>query len=137
MGAAVVDVGAIMSVQRVPEDQDAVTGQLERDGAFDGFLGAVAGLADAEDGLDLEEGDLDRPTGRVAGDDLLWCRVRLGGDQCDAVTLGGLGFLAGLTDQDDPDGVGAPCALPQAGRLGDRDGAGGAVAGHRDGLPPC
>jgi hypothetical protein len=48
-----------VAAQGVLDDEDAVTDQSERDGAPHGLGGAVAGLADAEDVLDVEEGDLD------------------------------------------------------------------------------
>lgn len=42
----------------VPPDDQGVGGQAERDGAFDGAGGAVAGLADAGDLAHLGEHDL-------------------------------------------------------------------------------
>ncbi len=36
-----------VAVQRVPGDRDRLRGESERDGALDGFLDPVAGVADA------------------------------------------------------------------------------------------
>ena len=54
-----------VAVPGVPQDDQGVGGQAERDGAFDGAGGAVAGLADAEDLAHLAEDDLDGPAGGV------------------------------------------------------------------------
>jgi hypothetical protein len=53
-----------------------VAEQSEWDGPLHGFRGAVVGLSGTEDVLDVEEGDLDGPSCRVAGDDLLRVAVR-------------------------------------------------------------
>jgi hypothetical protein len=109
----------------------------EWDGPLHGFRDAVACFPDTEDVLDIEERDLDGPAGRVAGDDLRRCGGEVGGDQCDVVSVGGAGFggSSGVGDEDDRYGVGAPRAEPQAHSFGDLHGAGGAVAGYRDGFP--
>ncbi|MGH4013815.1 MAG: hypothetical protein ACRDSL_07755 [Pseudonocardiaceae bacterium] len=83
-----------------------MTEQAERDGPLDGLGDAVAGLADAEDVLDVEARDLDRPAGRVAGDDRFGCRVQVSGDQREAVARGGGGAVAGERDGLSPGGGG-------------------------------
>jgi len=55
------DVGGVVSVLDVPDDDDAHGEQSEGDGPFDGFLESVAGLADAEDVLRLQVEHLDAP----------------------------------------------------------------------------
>ena len=50
--------------------------ELERDGSLDGFLGAVAGLADAGQLLAFFVGDLGRPALGVAFDQLRSARLR-------------------------------------------------------------
>ena len=116
-GSAVCGVGGGVAVQGVPEDQQGVAEQPEHDGAFDGFLGAVAGLADAEDVLDVEEQGVDGPSGGVAGDDLLRGGGEVGGDQRDVVAAGRGGGASGVVEQDDADGVGAPGAPTTGGRV--------------------
>jgi hypothetical protein len=120
---AVGGVGAGLAVQCVPDDEQAMAEQSEGDGAFDGFGDAVAGLAYAEDVLDVEEGDFDAPAGGVAGDDLLgWCG-EVGGDQREVIAAA----PAGVAQENDADGVGAPGAVPQADAFADRHCGGGAV----------
>ena len=74
-------VGAGVAVEVVPDDEQAVAEQPESNGARHGLGHPVAGLPDAEDVFHVEEGDLDAPPGRVAGDDLLRCGGEVGGDQ--------------------------------------------------------
>jgi hypothetical protein len=60
-GAVLVDVGGVVSVQGVPGDREGHREELEGDGALDGFLCAVARVADAESLFAFFEADLDRP----------------------------------------------------------------------------
>ncbi|MBW6437233.1 hypothetical protein KZ829_26205 [Actinoplanes hulinensis] len=70
---------ARVAVQGVPEDDDALGVEAERDGAFDGLPGAVAGLADAGDLFGAFEGDFDTPSGGVAVDQVGGVGVWVGG----------------------------------------------------------
>jgi hypothetical protein len=56
--------------------------------ALDGFAGAVARVADAEQLLAVLEADLDRPAVAVALDDLGWGGSQVGGDQRQLVAAG-------------------------------------------------
>lgn len=58
-----------MSVKVVPGDDDALDVESERDGAFDGLRGAVAGLACAGGLFGVGDGDLDGPARGVSLDD--------------------------------------------------------------------
>jgi hypothetical protein len=55
------DVVGVVSVRRVPDDREVHREELERDGAPDGFGGAVARVADSEDLFAFFVGDLGRP----------------------------------------------------------------------------
>lgn len=129
--------GCVVSVERVPEQQDAVAEQSEWDGALDGLGHTVAGLSDTEDVLDVEKGDFDAPSGRVASNDDLGWRREVGGDQRDAVTPGRIDVAGVVTDEDDPHGVGAPSSLPETDPLGDLHRSRSAVTGHHGPLPGC
>jgi len=95
-GAAVCDVGGGVAVEVVPEDEQAVAEQPEGDGPLHGLGHPVAGLPDAQDVLHVEEGDLDAPPRRVAGDDLLGCGGEVGGDQREVIAAGGAGRASGV-----------------------------------------
>ena len=58
--AAQADVGGVVAEAGVPDDQQRLDQEAERDGALDGGLQPVAGLADAEDLLAGVGGDLGR-----------------------------------------------------------------------------
>jgi hypothetical protein len=60
----------VVAAERVPDDDQAVDQELERDGALDGPPGAVAGLADPEGSLALDVGRFNRPAVCVPRDDL-------------------------------------------------------------------
>jgi hypothetical protein len=118
-GAAVIDVGRVVAVAGVPDDGQGVHEQGERDGALDGVLDAVAGLAGAQDVAGVGERLLDAPPGGVPGHQGGRAGVQVGGDQSQVIAAGGA-LVAG---QDQPDGAGVPGAVPQAGDLGDVPGS--------------
>ena len=60
-------------------------------------------MSDAEDVLDVEEGDFDAPAGRIAGDDVLGGGGEVGGDQC-YVVAAGAGLACALAQEDDAGG---------------------------------
>jgi hypothetical protein len=112
--AACGDAGRAMAVPGVPDDDQGVDEQRERDGALDGAAGAVAGLAGAQDVAGVGEGLLDGPAGGVAGDQGGGAGGQVGGDQ---------GEQAGVVaaGEDDPDGLGVQAAVPQTGDVGQVD----------------
>ncbi|HEU0090433.1 MAG TPA: hypothetical protein VFQ77_22700 [Pseudonocardiaceae bacterium] len=62
-------------------------------------LVTVCGLARCRGCLDVEDGDLDAPPGRVAGDDLFGGGGEVGGDQRDVIAmLAAAGRAAGVAD---------------------------------------
>ena len=69
-GTTILDDGRAMTVLGVPDHDDALSHQSERDGPLHRTQGAVAGLTDAGVLTSVFEGDLDRPTGGVTGEDL-------------------------------------------------------------------
>src|SRR5687768_7157282 len=91
-GAVLLDVGAVIAVQRVPEDRQRHAEELEGDGALDGALAAVAGVADAGELFGFFEADLDRPAVAVALDQLGGGGVEVAGEQRELVA----GRLAGV-----------------------------------------
>ena len=111
----------------VPGDGDRLAGELERDDAFDGAGGAVAGLPGTEDLLAVFYRDLDGPSVGIAFDNLRGEGGGIGGDQGQVVP--GLGLVA---DEHDGDRAGAEDRVPQAGESGRLDGHGLAVAGDGD-----
>ena len=78
-------VGA-MTVQRVPDGDDAETDQPERHGPFHGATCPIAGLPDSHDLAGVSEGLLDSPPGPVASYQIFRRRVQIGGDRAPAVT---------------------------------------------------
>ena len=62
-GAAVIDVSRVMAVPGVPQDDQGVHEQGERDGALDGAPDPVAGLAGAQYVAGVGERLLDRYVG--------------------------------------------------------------------------
>src|SRR4029077_13231563 len=78
--AAAGEVVAVVAVQGVPDDDEAVDAELERNGALDRAPPPVAGLTDAEQLLAGGDGGLDRPAMRVAGDDGFDRAVGVGGE---------------------------------------------------------
>jgi hypothetical protein len=60
-GAAGGDAGGVVSVAGVPDDDEGVDQQGERDGALDGAAGPGAGLPGARDVAGVSEGLLNRP----------------------------------------------------------------------------
>jgi hypothetical protein len=89
---------AVVPVQGVPGDHEAVDvhaewpGPLHRDGC------AVTDLADAEGLPAVVEGDLDGPAHRVPADQIGWAAGQVGGDQDEH---GGFRFVA-VTDTEQP-----------------------------------
>jgi hypothetical protein len=63
------EVAVGVAVELVPDDRQRLAEEAERDGALDGALDAVAGLADAV-GFALLEAGLDRPAAGIASDQL-------------------------------------------------------------------
>ncbi|MDQ1250694.1 MAG: hypothetical protein QG597_5074 [Actinomycetota bacterium] len=74
-----------VAVAGVSKDHQGVGSQAEREGAFDGAGGAVAGLTDAQGLTSLGEDDLDGPAGGVPGDGLLGRAGQVGRDQREVV----------------------------------------------------
>src|SRR4030095_3422441 len=97
------DAGPVVAVPGVPDDDQGVHEQGERDGALDGAADPGAGLPGAQDVAGIIEGLLDRPPGRVPLDQGGGGGGQVGGDQ------GQRG--RGVAGQDDPDGVRVPAAL--------------------------
>lgn len=101
----------VMPADRVPDDRQRHREELEGDGPLDGFLGAVARIADAEQFFAVFEGDFDRPAVCVALDDLGGTGVKVGGDQRELVA----GGLALVFDEDHARG-GVGAAAPTGSR---------------------
>ena len=97
-----------VGVAGVPQDDDRLGHECERDAALNCFFDSVLGFADSGDVFAVVEADFDGPAGRVAGDDLGGGRGRVGGDDRDVVAFSGGGFSVAVLDQDDADRVGAP-----------------------------
>ena len=117
-------------VQLVPGDRECLAEEAEGDGPLDGFLDAVAGLADAV-GFALLEAGLDRPAGCVAGNQPRRGCLDIGGGDRDVVAVATLR----IADQQQLDGPVVERAVPQAGKLGDVLGALTSVgAGDRHGI---
>src|SRR5215475_2695323 len=124
--AVVGDVVGVVAGGGVPADGEGLAGQAERDGAFDGFGGAVVGLADAEELFGVFDADLDGPATGVAGDGLGGGGVRVGGDQREVVAAAGLG----LSQEGHGDRAWTEHGVPQAVDGGGVHGGGLAVAVH-------
>ena len=88
------DIVGVVAVDGVPGDREGHRQELEQGGAFDGELGAVAGLADAGLVFGFFETHFDRPTVGVALDELRGGGVKVGGDQRELVPEG---FVSSLT----------------------------------------
>ena len=112
-GATVVDVGRVVAVARVPQDDEGVHEQGERDGALDGKPDPVAGLPGAQHVAGISERLLNRPPAGVTGHQRARGRGGIGGDQAQIIAAGGV-LVAG---QDQPHGAGVPGAVPQAGQI--------------------
>ena len=114
-GAAVIDVSRVVAVAGVPADDQGVDQEREWDGALDGALDPVAGLAGAQDVAGISERLLDSPPAGVAGHQRAGGSAQVGGDQGQVIAAGGV-LVAG---QDQPHGAGVPGPVPQAADLGD------------------
>src|SRR2546422_12915 len=90
-GAALGWVVLFVAVQGVPDDEDAVAEQSERDGPFHGLGDAVACLPGTKDVLDIKEHHFNGPAGGVAGDDLLRCGGGISSEQRAVLPLRGGG----------------------------------------------
>jgi hypothetical protein len=99
-GAAAGDAGRVVAVAGVPDDDQGMHEQGERDGPPDGAADPGAGLAGAEDVAGISEGLLDAPPGRVPLDQGGGGGGQAGGDQ------GQRG--SGVAGQDDPARCGHP-----------------------------
>ena len=109
------ELAAVVAVAGVPADDEGVREQGERDGALDGALDPVAGLAGAQHVAGVGECLFDRPPGGVPRHQRSRGGGQVGGDQGQVIAAGS----APVADQDQPDGPGVPGPVPQAGDLGD------------------
>jgi hypothetical protein len=98
-----------VSVQGVPDGDDAETDQPERHRPFDGAAGPIAGLAHTDDLAGVGEGLLDAPPGRVTDHQIFRGRVQIGGDQREPITAVVAASSSGLVvaDQNHPHGSAA------------------------------
>ena len=122
------EVVSVVSVQRVPDDDEAVDAEAQRHGAFHRAPQSVAGLADAEQLFAGGDGGLDRPAVRVAVHDGLGVAVGVGGEDRQDPVAGG------VADQDGGAFVlpNAPYQIASPVAQRDLDGVGVAVAGQGD-----
>jgi hypothetical protein len=70
-----------VSVQGVPEGDDAEADQPERHRSFHGAACPIAGLADSDDLAGVGEGLFDSPPGGIAGYQVFRGGFEIGGDQ--------------------------------------------------------
>jgi hypothetical protein len=74
-----------MTVQRVPEGDDAETDQPERHGPFHGATCPIAGLAHSYDLAGVGEGLFDSPPCGITGYQIFCGRFQIGGHQGESI----------------------------------------------------